>query len=423
MKKIIFFLVFLCSGVSFAQNISITGKLLEKNTQLPLEAATVYLSSAADSTLVDYTITNKDGSFLISTKKITKPVVLKVSYLGFKNFNKLEKELTQSKDFGIIYMEDDERMLKEVVVIGEAPPVRVKSDTLEFNASSFKVRPDANVETLLKQLPGVEVASDGKITVNGKEVNQVLVNGKPFFDKDGKIALQNLPSDMINKVQISDTKTKQEEISGKAASSNNASINLTIDEKKNKGFFGKAMAGYGTDDRYESSLLLNYFKNKQKISVLGSSNNINSSGFSMNEIFDSMGGGRNNSFSSFGGGSYNINGISFGGGQGITQSDMVGVNYADEFFTGFDFRAGYFYNASDSKNKNRTKTVNFLPDGEFTTTSESVSKSSRDAHNVSSEIEYKIDSTATLVISPKFGTNMLWESLLATIIRRMIIRR
>lgn len=404
MRKIIFFLIIaLSSTFSFGQNISISGKLLEKDTQLPLEAATVYLSSAADSTLVDYTITNKDGSFLISTKKITKPVILKVSFLGFKNYQKLEKELTESKDFGIIYMEDDERMLKEVVVVGEAPPVRVKSDTLEFNASSFKIRPDANVETLLKQLPGVEVAPDGKITVNGKEVNQVLVNGKPFFDKDGKIALQNLPSDMINKVQISDTKTKQEEISGKAATSNNSSINLTIDEKKNKGFFGKAMAGYGTDDRYESSLLLNYFKNNQKISVLGSSNNINSSGFSMNEIFDSMGGGRNNSFSSFGGGSYNINGISFGGGQGITQSDMIGINYADEFFKGFDFRAGYFYNSSDSNNKNRTKTVNFLPDGEFTTTSESVSKSSRDAHNFSSEIEYKIDSTATLVISPKFA--------------------
>lgn len=404
MRNLLLVLVItLFSLSSFAQNVAISGKVLEKGTQLPIEAATVYLSSAIDSTLIDYTITNRDGSFLINTKKIQKPVIIKVSFLGFKNFQKLEKELAQNKDFGIIYMEDDQRMLNEVVVITEAPPVRVKNDTLEFNASSFKIRPDANVETLLKQLPGVEVASDGKITVNGKEVNQVLVNGKPFFDKDGKIALQNLPSDIINKVQISDTKTKQEEISGKAATSNNASINLTIDEDKNKGFFGKAMAGYGTDERYESSLLINYFKNKQKISVLGASNNINSSGFSMNEIFDSMGGGRNSSFSNFGNGSYNINGISFGGGGGITQSDMLGVNYADEFFKGFDARASYFYNGSDSRNNNRTKTVNLLSDGEFTTASENISKNSRDAHNFSSEFEYKIDSTATIVITPKFS--------------------
>src|SRR5690606_11931928 len=152
--------------------------------------------------------------------------------------------------------------------------------TLEFNASSFKVRPDANVETLLKQLPGVEIDEDGKITVNGKEVNQILVNGKPFFDKDGKIALQNLPANIINKVQVTDTKTKKEEISGDKASGNNSSINLTIDEDKNKGVMLKAMAGYGTDERYESSLMLNYFKGDARLSILGSSNNINSVGFS-----------------------------------------------------------------------------------------------------------------------------------------------
>src|SRR5690606_19015445 len=90
----------------------------------------------------------------------------------------------------------------EGVVISGAPPIRIKTDTLEFNAASFKVRPDANVEALLKELPGVDIDEDGKITVNGKEVNQILVNGKPFFDKDGKIALQNLPANLINKVQV-----------------------------------------------------------------------------------------------------------------------------------------------------------------------------------------------------------------------------
>jgi hypothetical protein len=97
--------------------------------------------------------------------------------------------------------------------------------------------------------------------------NQVLVNGKPFFDKDGKISLQNLPSNFINKVQISDTKTKKEELTKQAASSNNSSTNLTIDENKNKGFFGQFMGGYGTNSRYVSSALINYFKNKRKISL------------------------------------------------------------------------------------------------------------------------------------------------------------
>lgn len=391
MKNVLLILVAIISFSSSAQNITISGKILEKDTQVPLEAATVYLSSAADSTLIDYTITNKDGSFIIKTKIITAPVILKASFIGFKTLQKRESEITENKDFGILYLEDDARMLNEVVVLSEAPPIRVKKDTLEFNASSFKVRPDANVETLLKQLPGVEIDPEGKITVNGKEVNQVLVNGKPFFDKDGKIALQNLPSDLINKVQITDTKTKEQEITGRAATSNNASINLTIDEDKNKGLFGKAMAGYGTEDRYESSLLVNYFKGKQKVSVLASSNNINNSGFSMNEVFDSMGGGRNRSISNI------------GGGQGITQSDMLGVNYSDEFFKDFQVSGSYFYNTADSENKNRTRTVNFLPDGDFTTTSERQASNTSDRHNFNSEIEYKIDSTATVVITPKFS--------------------
>ena len=97
-----------------------------------------------------------------------------------------------------------------MVIQSEAPPVTIKNDTLEFNASSFKVRPDANVEALLKQLPGVEIDEEGKITVNGKEVNNILVNGKPFFGKDGKIATQNLPAQIISKVQVTDTKTKEE---------------------------------------------------------------------------------------------------------------------------------------------------------------------------------------------------------------------
>src|SRR5690606_30657777 len=180
-----------------------------------------------------------------------------------------------------------------------------------FNASSFKVRPDANVETLLKQLPGVEVSSDGKITVNGKEVNQILVNGKPFFDADGKIALQNLPAEIINKVQVTDKKTKEQEISGEASTTDDLSINLTIDEDKNKGYFGRIMAGYGTDNRYETSGLVNYFKGDLRVSVLASSNNINASGFSMDEVFDNMNSVRTVRSNSSGG--MSVNGINFGG--------------------------------------------------------------------------------------------------------------
>lgn len=396
-----FLLLFLVSMPVFSQTVTIRGKVLEEKTQLPLESATVYLTRVADTSVVDYTITEKNGSFSLKTPKSKKAMLLKVSFVGYKTFLKELPSLENDQDFGTLQLTENDNTLQEVVLKNEVPPVRVKNDTLEFNASSFKLRPDANVETLLKQLPGVEIDADGKITVNGKEVNQILVNGKPFFDKDGKVALQNLPSDIINKVQVTDSKTKAEEISGKAARSDAASINLTIDEDKNKGLFGKATAGYGSDSRYESSLLLNYFKDTQKISILGSANNINSTGFTMNEIFDSMGGGRNYSIWTNDDGSFGINGMMFGGGRGITRSNMFGANYADQWFKDFDVNGSYFYIDANTKNNNRTKQVNLLPDGDFTTTSNSFSENAKFAHNYNFAVEYKIDSTATISFNPK----------------------
>jgi hypothetical protein len=403
MNKVLYFMFFLFLGYSsFAQNnLTIKGKILKEGTQVPIESATVYLTSVKDSTVIDYTITDKNGFFKLNVKKIGYPVFLKVSSLGYETLKQEMKAVAGDKDFGNLHLLESANILGEVVIKSDAPPIRIKKDTLEFNASSFKVRPDANVETLLKQLPGVDVSADGKITVNGKEVNQVLVNGKPFFDKDGKIALQNLPSDIIKKVQITDTKTKKEELSKQAASYNNSSINLTIDEDKNKGFFGKFMGGFGSNDRYESSALINYFKNKRKISVLASSNNINSIGFSMDEVFDNMGGGRN-SFYTYGDGSFGMGNMRFGGGKGITRSDMLGVNYSDEWFKNFGTNGSYFFTDSNSKNTNRTKQANLLPTNGFVTQSNSDTKEDRLGHNLTLNFEYKIDSTTTLNFSPKF---------------------
>jgi hypothetical protein len=389
---------------SFAQNtVNLKGKVIDASTKLPIESATVYITSAKDSSVVDYTITDKFGKFDFKIKKINKPVFLKISFVTYDDFKENFQSVESDKDFGMIELKTAVNNIDEVVIKNDTPPIRIKKDTLEFNASSFKVRPDANVETLLKQLPGVEIDADGKITVNGKEVNQILVNGKPFFDKDGKIALQNLPSDIINKVQVSDTKTTKEEKTGTTASSDNASINLTIDEKKNKGFFGKIMGGAGTNKRYESSGLANYFKNKTKVSVLASSNNINSTGFSMDEIFDNMGGGRSRSMWVNGDGSFGINGRRFGGNTGITRTNMVGVNYSDEWRKGLDATGSYFFSNTNSFNENRSNLTNLLPSGNFTTNSNSKTNDERFGHNLAFELEVKFDSLTSLVIEPNLS--------------------
>ncbi|HLV23875.1 MAG TPA: outer membrane beta-barrel protein [Moheibacter sp.] len=404
----LFFILFLIFITHLqAQNtVTISGTALDEILQTPVESATVYLSLKKDSTVVDYSLTDVDGKFHLEVKKIEEPVFFSVNDDLSGEFIVEFESLVEDKNLGEIQLKTV-ISLGEAVVVGSAPPIRIKSDTLEFNASSFKVRPDANVETLLKQLPGVEIDEEGKITVNGKEVNQVLVNGKPFFDKDGKIALQNLPANIINKVQVTDTKTKKEEISGDKASGNNSSINLTIDEEKNKGIMLKAMAGYGTDDRYEGSLMLNYFKGDARFSVLASSNNINSVGFSMNEIFDNMSGGRSRSVWMTDTGSFSINGINFGGsGAGITASDVGGINYSDSWAEDkIEFNGSYFYTGSDTKNNNRTLQQNLLPDKTFTTESVSNSRNQSFNHNFNTSFEVKIDSTSSIWLEPSFVYN------------------
>lgn len=403
-KSLCLTLTLLFTSIAFSQStISLKGKVVDGNTKLPIESATVYLTSVKDSSVVDYTITNKLGGFNFKIKKIKDPVYLKISYVSYQDFKEDIASLSADRDFGTIEMKEATTELNEVKVKSEIPPIRIKKDTLEFNAASFKVGADANVEALLKQLPGVEVSPEGKITVNGKEVNNILVNGKPFFGKDGKIATQNLPAQIIDKVQVVDTKTKSEEISGENSGSKEKTINLTIQEDKNKGFFGKVVAGYGSSKRYESSLLLNYFKGEQKISVLASSNNINSVGFSMDEIFDNMGGGRNNSVYYNDNGSFGINNMTFGGnGSGITQSNLFGVNYQDKWLKKVDENSSYYFANAETENNNRTSKINLLPSGKTFTNSDSFSNNTSNAHNASIDFEIALDSTATIYVNPKF---------------------
>ncbi len=396
------FILFFVSSLNAQSLVSIKGKVIDEQTKLPLESATIYLTSKKDSTVIAYSISEKNGNFILKAPKSTNPLQLKASFIGYATKSQELSQLIADTEIGFLTLTESGTTLGEVVVKGEAPPVRIKNDTLEFDAASFKVGADANVEKLLRQLPGVEISPEGKITVNGKEVNQILVNGKPFFGKDGKIATQNLPAEIIEKIQVVDTKTKAEELSGDTASGEEKTINLTIQEDKNQGYFGKIMGGYGSDERYESSLLLNWFKGDQKISVLASANNINSVGFSMNEIFDNMGGGRNVSvYSNDEDGSFGINGMTFGGSNGLTTSNLVGVNYADKWFKKVDVNSNYFFTNTESENVTRSSRTNLLPTE--TTFTESISSSNRlgNSHNLSLNFEVKLDTLTSIYIEPK----------------------
>ena len=397
---------------SFSQNKSfkINGTVFAQDTKGPLESATVYLERPKDSSLVTYTISDRNGEFVLENSTYADALNLYISYVGYKTY--FEKVMIDKNEISLdnISLAIDDNMLDEVVITSRAP-ITIKKDTLEFNVKSFKTKKDATVEDLLKQLPGVEVDENGKITVNGKDVSNILVNGKPFFSDDPTIATRNLTKEIIEKVQIVDAKTKSEAFSGEEADGENKTINLTISEENNKGVFGRVAAGGGTDERYEYAGIVNVFNNDQRFSVLAGGNNTNTPGFSFGEIQKMFGGGSTMSVSS--NGVFSIDGRSFGGGEGIVTSRNIGSNYADEFGKRFDVSADYFYSESDSENEAITKRENILPDSRFFSNSERKTLTDNTNHSFGANLDIEVDSTFLINVRPslRYGkTKRLNES-------------
>ena len=394
-------LLFLAGNLT-AQTFEINGKVTGPQGE-PLESATVYLEKPADSSLVTYTISDNSGLFQLSGNAGLKVANLLVSYAGFKTHSQ-RLEIDEKLNLGTIEMQVADNALDEITITSSRAPVTIKKDTLEFNAASFKTRKDANLEELLKELPGVEVATDGSITVNGTPVSQIKVNGKDFFGDDPKIATKNLPKELINKLQVVDSKTKSEEFTGKEGDAENKTINITIDEDKNRGFFSRLTAGGGTNDRYESSGIGNYFKNDFRVSLLASSNNINSSGFSFDEIYDAM--GRNAySISRSRGGNFSINGNNFGSGNGITKSDNAGFSLVNEWPQETELSSNYFYSRADNITETKTQRENILPDRRFFNNSESSSNRINNNHRFSMGFEIQPDTLTRISVRPNINTN------------------
>jgi hypothetical protein len=389
--KLFYTLAFLfITGTAFSQDFEITGKVVDE-AGVPLESATIYLEKAADSSLVTYTISEKNGNFRLAETTTAPKVNLYISFAGYQSYRET-LEIKERIELSTITMQVQDNELEEVVVAATRAPITIKKDTLEFNAGSFSTRQDANLEELMKKLPGVEVDNQGNITVNGKTVSRILVNGEEFFGDDPKIATKNLPKEIIDKIQVTDTKTRSEEFTGKAGDPENKTVNITIKEDKNKGYFARATAGGGTDDRYELSGIGNYFKDDLRLSVLASSNNINTSGFSYDEVFGMMGrtAGRN---------------VFGGGGGGITKAETAGINFVNKWENDLELSADYFFGRNDTERRTIIARENILPDSRYFTNSEERSNLLNDSHRANARFEVEFDTLTRISISPRLNAN------------------
>lgn len=343
-----------------AQTPAIHGVIQDAVSQKKINFATVSVYLAKDTTLVTYRLSDLDGKFRIPNLSPNTTYRLLITYMGYAVYRKTFelRSDTSRLDIGIIRLAPDAHELSEVIVTAERPPVLYKKDTIEFNASSFKTLPTAIVEDLLKKLPGVQVDVNGNITVNGRSVNRILVDGKSFFGGDARMATRNLPANIIDKVQVIDDKDQVALNPDAPLNAIGQIINLSIKKVVKKGWFGKGAVGTGTEKRYETSAILNHFRDTLQISILGFANNINKAAFGYEDL-QSLGGFRRSGST----GSIPLYSLSFGGNNnGIQQTSGMGLNVNNELKQGITLNTQYFYGATSNDITEATQSKQQLGD-------------------------------------------------------------
>ncbi|NDV81803.1 TonB-dependent receptor [Bacteroides sp. 51] len=385
MKKIILGMVLLLAGTvsSIAQtkNITVTGTVIEADTKQPILQASVRLLSLPDSTFAAGVATLSNGRFTLP-KVAAGKYVLHITYIGLQpqyvplqlNANNL------NRNTGTIALESDAILLQEAVITAEAPPVTVKADTTEYAASAYRVPEGSMLEELVKKLPGAEVSEDGTITVNGKEIKKIMVDGKEFFTDDPKVAMKNLPVNMVEKVKAYDKKSDMARITGIDDGEEETVLDLTVKKGMKQGWIGNLIAGYGNKDRYEAGGMISRFQDNSSLSIIGSLNNTNNKGFS--EFGDAG------------------QGLSGGGaGSGITTARSLGVNFAQDskkLQVGGNVQYGY----SDNDAQSKSTTERFL--GEESSFENALNASRRKRHDVRADfrLEWRPDSMTTVIFRP-----------------------
>jgi len=395
----------LLSNLLFAQNnkATLSGKLVDTSGKIPLALATITIFRAKDTSIITYRLSDPAGNFKVTGLPLNIELRAVISLSGFSVYRK-EFQFTLSQlsiDLGIIKMGPDIKTLDEILVFSERPPVSVKNDTIEFNASAFKTLPSALVEDLLKKLPGVDVDLDGNITVNNRRVNRILVDGKEFFGGDSKVATRNLPANLVDKVQVVDDKEELDRNPEINKTELGQVINLKLKRSIKKGWFGKAYAGAGGNtDRghYETGAIINSFRDTFQLSVLGYANNINRAGFGF-EDFDKIGGYRRSGYNATTFGA--VGDVSSGStGQGIQKSAGAGININHDPKENINLNFQYFFGQIITNYNSKLNGQQFIADTILNTLTSSEDRSENNTHRFASKITIEIDSVSMITFRP-----------------------
>ena len=408
--NLFFLTVFLLVGkLLTAQNILIDGFVTDSSLNKPLISATISLARAKDSSLISFTRTNEQGFFQLKNVVAGK-YLISISYVGYHPlWLAIKVGSTAKLSLGNIYMTDTSRM-ENINVIAKRPPVVINNDTIEFNSENFKTLPNAVVEDMLKKMPGIEVDKSGSITVNGKSVAKVYVNGKEFFTGDPKMATRNLPADAVDKIQVFDKKSDQSMFTGIDDGNEQTSINIKLKKDRNHSTFGKISGAAGDPGRWDAQGNVNRLNDEEQISLIAMANNTNRQGFSFGDVanFSGAGGGMR---PGGGGGVTIVMGDMGGGGlggansQGVANTYAGGGNYSNVLNNkNTDFNSNISASDIDRNMISKSFIQNLIPGNIFSQNSNASSRSKDRQAKFGSTLDQKVSDKFSFKFTPAITT-------------------
>ena len=363
-----------------AQQFSVTGTVADSVENELLIGANVALVAQNDSTERMVVATDFDGNFMFHGVA-SGSYRLEASYIGYRKTTKHVDVKNKSLKLGKIYLSQDVQMMKEFVVIGETPPSVQKGDTTQFNADAFKTLPDASSQDLVEKMPGINM-QDGKLQAQGEDIQQILVDGKPFFGNDVNAALQNLPAEVVANIQVFDKKSDKAELTGFDDGERAKTINIVTKPDRRRGQFGRVTGGYGSDEKYQAGASINFFNNDRRITVSGLSNNINILNYSADP--NSQGESRTQ--------------------DGIINTNGVGLNFTDEWGETIEISGSYSFNHRENEGERyRFRDYTLPADSGQTYTENSRSNNINADHRFNMRFEYNMDDHNRLLIRPSMS--------------------
>lgn len=404
------------SLISLAQDLQVKGNLQDKTSGKPLSKITIVLKQSTDTTKTNSTLSDSTGSFEFNNLNKGR-YILQVSSVGYDGLRRNIDLNSGSVDLGKIGITNLVKEMQGVTITTHIAPAQQKGDTVEFNASQFKVNPDANAEDLAKKVPGITV-ENGQVKAQGENVKRVTLDGRELFGDDATAALRNLPAEIVDKIQVFDRLSDQAQLTGFNDGNTSKEINIITKANMRNGQYGRVYSGYGTDDRYQGGGNATILKENKRISLVGLFNNINQQNFSQQDLLGvssggggmrgGMGGGGMRGGGGPGGGGFGGGGFGgFGGGSnffvgqqsGINKTNAIGVNFSNYYSRKLQVSGSYFFNNTANSTSQQRNTQYFLSSIPSYDQS-SLGSSQNYNHRVNARVEWRPDSSNQLIFSP-----------------------